>query len=68
MARKRKKTKKEENHIEQSPPKLVKKDTIDPDLIEWIKERVESSINMFDAMKHWTPSLEDEVKRLCILE
>ncbi len=68
MARKRKKTKKEENHIEQSPPKLVKKDTIDPDLIEWIKERVESSINMFDAMKHWTPSLEDEVKRLCLLE
>lgn len=68
MARKRKKTKKEENPIEQSPPKLAKKDTIDPDLIEWIKERVESSINMFDAMKHWTPSLEDEVKRLCLLE
>lgn len=36
--------------------------------MEWIKEKVESSITMFDSNKHWNGALEEEVKRLCILE
>lgn len=65
---KRKKQLVSEHTIENSPPKLLKNDTIDADLLEWIKERVENSINMFDTVKHWTSALEEEVKRLCLLE
>lgn len=43
--------------IENSPPKLLKKTTVDLELMEWIKERIESSITMFDSAKHWSGAL-----------
>ena len=68
MPKRRKKAKASETALENSPPKLVKKDTISPDMLEWIKEQIERSINMFDSSKHWTAALEQEVKRLCLLD
>ena len=68
VPKRRKKANPSQTALENSPPKLVKKDTISPDLLEWVKEQIERSINMFDSSKHWTGGLEQEVKRLCLLD
>jgi hypothetical protein len=45
-----------------------KKNEVDHEVVDWIKEKIESSIKMFDESKHWTKPLEDAVKKLCLLE
>jgi dynein heavy chain len=41
---------------------------VDHEVIDWIKEKVESAVKMFDESKHWTKPLEDAVKSLCLAE
>lgn len=36
---------------------------LDPQLIEWVKEKLET-LSGFDEAKHWNPELEESVKQL----
>ena len=65
---KRKKVCASETELNHPSLKLTKKETINSELLEWIKDQIERSINMFDSTKHWTPNLEKEVKKLCLVE
>ena len=51
-----------------SEQKEEKKNEIDHEVLDWIKEKIESSVKMFDESKHWTKPLEEAVKKLCLLE
>lgn len=45
-----------------------KQEVVEPEVIEWIKERVESSLKTFDENKHWNKTLEEAIRKLCLAE
>lgn len=37
-------------------------------MLDWIKERLEKKLLMFDETKHWTKALEEAVRRVLLLD
>lgn len=41
---------------------------IEPEVLEWVKERLENLLLMFDESKHWNKNLEEAVQKLILLD
>ncbi len=42
-------------------------DKVEPEVINWIKEKLESTLLMFDEAKHWNKELETIIKNIILL-
>ena len=55
------------NKSEIMQPPVDEKPSIDQEVIDWIKEKLEASLKLFDEHKHWTKPLEEAVKDICLI-
>ena len=67
MSKRRKKEKAEEPVIKRQSKAEEHGYIVEPKVLEWIKEKIESILLMFDETKHWSKSLEDAIKQLVLL-